>query len=95
MLCTRKQRVIVNGIYSQLYSVASGIPMPQGSILGPLLFNRLYINDLPTVTESTNSGMHLYADYAKIYITVSSANDSECLQKVIELNIGMMTGFHL
>jgi len=35
-LCKRKQRVIVNGTYSQWYSVASGIP--QGSILRPLLF---------------------------------------------------------
>ena len=39
-LCNRKQRVIVNGTYSQWYSVASGIP--KGSALGPLLFLNIY-----------------------------------------------------
>ena len=53
-----------NGTYSQWYRVDSGIP--QGSIIGPLLF-LIYINDLPNVTQNTDTRIFLYADDAKIY----------------------------
>ena len=47
-LINRKQRVKVNGKYSSWESVISGIP--QGTILGPILFI-IYINDLPDKVE--------------------------------------------
>ena len=47
-LCYRKQRVKLNGFYSDWAEVLSGIP--QGTILGPILFI-IYINDLPDLCQ--------------------------------------------
>jgi len=47
-LCYRKQRVKLNGLYSDWAEVLSGIR--QGTILGPILFI-IYINDLPDVCQ--------------------------------------------
>jgi hypothetical protein len=55
-LCDRKQFVFIDGNCSPLLSILLGVP--QGSILGPLLF-LIYINDLPLASELLSS---LFAD---------------------------------
>ena len=60
-LHNRLQRVVLNGVSSQWARVKSGVP--QGSVLGPLLFT-LYINDLP---DNVACGIKLFTDDTKIY----------------------------
>ena len=62
-LAGRKQYVTDNGTSSSTKVIKWGVP--QGSILGPLLF-LLYINDLPNVCKSTNPV--LYADDTNLFI---------------------------
>jgi hypothetical protein len=62
-LSDRKHRVKVNGKHSKWGRVTSGIP--QGSVLGPILF-LLFINDLPDFCEM-ESESYLFADDAKLF----------------------------
>ena len=76
-LSQRKQRVFVNGAYSQWNDVTSGIP--QGSVLGPTLFI-IYINDLPETVES-----NIFDDDTKIYRKIATENDCVELQKDLDI----------
>ena len=60
----RYQRVVLNVQSSKWASIEAGVP--QGLILGPLLF-LIYINDLP---ESITSNLKLFADDTSIFATV-------------------------
>jgi len=76
-LCNRKQRVKINGFYSDWADVLSGIP--QGIILGPILFI-ININDLPEVCMQFIN-IYLFADDAKPYKHVITDDDHQVLQK--------------
>ena len=79
-LSHRKQYVSVNGQSSELLAITCGVP--QGSVLGPLLF-LIYINDLPNISKVLN--FYLFADDTNIYYESDSLQE---LEKVInkELN---------
>ena len=64
----RKQRTTLNGCFSTWKNVKAGVP--QGFILGPLLF-LIYINDLP---EGLSSNTKIFADDTSIF---SNSSDPE------------------
>jgi len=78
-LCSRKQFVSIEDSQSTVQEIKHGVP--QGSILGPLLFI-IYINDMPKI--STHLKFVLYADDANILIT--GQNVEEVVQKVNKLS---------
>ena len=72
-LCNRKQRVVLNGSVSPFCEIGSGVP--QGSVLGPLLF-LIYINDLE---DNIISNVKFFADdtmlFSIVQNPVTSASD--------------------
>ena len=64
-LSNRKQRVVINGVKSSFYPVESGVP--QGSVLGPLLF-LIYINDLES---NIKSNVKFFADDTMLFSIVN------------------------
>ena len=74
-MSNRRQQTIVHGVTSTSIPVTSGVP--QGSILGPLLF-LLYENHLSNAVS--NSRIATFADDTKIFKTINSISDASALQ---------------
>ena len=77
-LNSRTQQVLVEGQSSEKVPVVSGVP--QGSVLGPVLF-LIFINDIP---EDINSRTRLFADDCILYRQISSENDQQLLQEDLD-----------
>jgi hypothetical protein len=73
-LTNRSQRVIVDGSLSNMVNVLSGVP--QGSVIGPLLFI-IFIND---IAQGICSSIRLFADDCILYRPIASINDVALLQ---------------
>jgi len=74
-LSERKQRVVLGGEISEWRDTLRGVP--QGSVLGPLLFI-IYIND---IDDQINSSLLKFADDTKIYFKVNSPENIETLRE--------------
>ena len=77
-LTDRRQRVVVDGEVSNGKSVLSGVP--QGSVLGPILF-LIYINDLD---DSITSNVLKFADDTKLFRKVNTDGDKQQLQNDLD-----------
>ena len=74
----RQHWVVVNGVQSDWAPVLSGVP--QGTVLGPLLFS-LYIND---ITSDIESEIRPFADDCVCYHEIKNEEDTVKLQRDID-----------
>ena len=72
-LRNRTQQVVLNGQKSGSILVTSGVP--QGSVLGPLLFT-MFVNDIPSIVSSPT---FMFADDTKIFRFIKSNDDHAVL----------------
>ena len=82
-LTNRKQLVYIEGVYSPLCNITCGVP--QGSILGPLLFV-LYVNDI--INSSKCLQFILFADDTNLFY---SCTDLTMLQNVVNTELAQLS----
>ena len=81
-LSDRKQKVLLPGAESKWSSLGAGVP--QGSILGPLLF-LIFIND---IVADIQANIRLFADDTSLYMVIENPNDSA---NILNLDISRIT----
>ena len=78
-LSKRSQSVTIDNTFSLNLPLLRGVP--QGSVLGPLLFT-LYTTPLSHLLADSSLQFHFYADDTQIYLSFSSTNSDEALAKL-------------
>ena len=89
------QSVKIKDTFSDKVTLSYGVP--QGSVLGPVLFT-LYTTPLSAIISSFDINHHLYADDTQIYMSLSVSNAKESLEKLQHCLMGVsawMTGSKL
>ena len=71
--------VVVGNSVSKKQKLSCGVP--QGSLLGPLLY-LLYTNEIQSIVEGCEIEIHLYADDVQLYLSFNSDNYTQTIQKL-------------
>ena len=77
-LSNRTKTTVVNGVHSSYVEVTSGVP--QGSVLGPMLF-RLYMDDM---NNAITSQIKLFTDYSVLCRNIHNQTDQVILQNDLD-----------
>ncbi len=80
-LTSRSQEATINGISSSNVALKYGVP--QGSVLGPVLFT-CYVRPLENIARKSDLELHTYADDNQLYLTFTPLNDTAKPVKRIE-----------
>ena len=80
-LSDRRQRVQVDGIFSSWLSVPAGVP--QGSVLGPLLF-LIYTIDLPQACTNNSTTCSQFADDTALVTSTPTAHDTTTTERQLQ-----------
>ena len=78
-MSNRRQQVVFNGDKSCFILVTSGVP--QGSVLGPLLFT-VFVNEIPLIVSSP---FLMFADDTKIFRVIRNGQDYTALQNDLDV----------